>query len=94
MPLSAPLYASPIARPLTLLDRAYGDVDGLTYRYAHNDEPALMLYERAIDALRCPADAVARLDDAVLFSISIFIMQRNNPSFRLASVYVEPASLP
>lgn len=59
----------------------YGAVDGLVYRNAHNDEPALMLYERALGALTCPVDAVARLNDPGLFSTVIAIMQRNNLTF-------------
>jgi hypothetical protein len=59
----------------------YGVVDGLVYRNAHNDEPALMLYERAMGTLTCPADAVARLDDPGLFSTVIAVMKRNNLTF-------------
>lgn len=44
----------------------YGEVDGLIYLNAHNDEEAVALYERASDALECPPDRVMRLDDEAL----------------------------
>lgn len=44
----------------------YGEVDGLVYANAHNDEEAVLLYERARDALECPAERVLRLDDPAL----------------------------
>ncbi len=59
----------------------YGAVDGLAYRNAHNDEPALMLYERAMGALTCPPDAVTRLDDLGLRPLVLAIMRRNNLTF-------------
>ncbi len=45
---------------------AYGEVDGFVYANAHNDEEAVLLYERAADALECPEERILRLDDAVL----------------------------
>lgn len=44
----------------------YGEVDGLIYLNAHNDEEAVALYERAGDALDCPPERVMRLDDEAL----------------------------
>ncbi len=44
----------------------YGDVDGLVYLNAHNDEEAIALYERTSDALECPPDRVMQLDDEAL----------------------------
>ncbi len=46
--------------------KMYGDVDGLIYLNAHNDEEAIALYERASDALECPPQRVMRLDDEAL----------------------------
>jgi len=59
----------------------FGELDGLIYRNAHNDEPALMLYERAVGALTCPVEDVTRLDDPGLFQTLLAIMQRNNLTF-------------
>lgn len=56
-------------------------IDGLVYRNAHNDEPAIVLYERARPALVCPAGAVARLDHSGLRLLLIEIMRRNNLVF-------------
>jgi hypothetical protein len=44
----------------------YAEVDGLIYLNAHNDEEALVLYERAADALECPPERVIRLDNEAL----------------------------
>jgi hypothetical protein len=44
----------------------YGEVDGLIYPNAHNDEEAVALYERADDTLDCPPSRVMRLDDEAL----------------------------
>lgn len=44
----------------------YGEVDGLIYPHAHNDEEAVALYERAADALECPSDRVMGLEDEAL----------------------------
>jgi RES domain len=40
----------------------YGQVDGISFRNAHNDEEAIALYERAQSALICPNDRILRLD--------------------------------
>lgn len=47
---------------------AYGEIDGLAYANAHNDEEAVLLYERARDALECSGERVLRLDDPALRS--------------------------
>jgi hypothetical protein len=44
----------------------YGEVDGLIFRNAHNDEEAVALYERADNTLDCPPSRVMRLDDEAL----------------------------
>jgi len=44
----------------------YGRIDGLLYANAHNDEPAVVLFERAADALACPDERIMRLDDPLL----------------------------
>jgi hypothetical protein len=59
----------------------YGALDGLLYRNAHNDEPAVMLNERAQDALRCPAEAVVRLDHPALRMQVLDSMRQNNLTF-------------
>jgi len=56
----------------------YGAIDGFAYRNAHNDEPALMLYERAKDALVCPDEDASRLDDPSVLQNVVSIMHRNN----------------
>jgi hypothetical protein len=40
----------------------YGQIDGISFRNAHNDEEAIALYERAQSALICPDDQILRLD--------------------------------
>jgi hypothetical protein len=59
----------------------YTEVDGLIYRNAHNDEPAVMLYERAEGALVCPDTSVVRLDHAGLRPLLMRSMRRNNLTF-------------
>jgi hypothetical protein len=44
----------------------YGEVDGVIYLNAHNDEEAIALYERASDALECPSNRIMRLNDEAL----------------------------
>lgn len=56
---------------------AYGVVDGLMYRNAHNDEPAVMLYERAQAALICRDGAVVRLDHPALQPLLDDLMREN-----------------
>ncbi len=40
----------------------YGQIDGISFRNAHNDEEAIALYERAQSALICPENQILRLD--------------------------------
>lgn len=39
----------------------YSTVDGLIYFNAHNDEEAIVLYERAMDGLVCPSERIIKL---------------------------------
>ena len=43
-----------------------GELDGIIYPNAHNDEAAVLLYERAQDTLLCPDERTMRLDDELL----------------------------
>jgi RES domain len=40
----------------------YGQIDGISFRNAHNDEEAIALYERAQSALVCTDTQILRLD--------------------------------
>lgn len=40
----------------------YRQTDGLLWYNAHNDEDAVLLYERAENTLRCPPERIMRLD--------------------------------
>ena len=60
---------------------AYNVIGGLIYRNAHNDEPAVMLYERARTALTCPDEAIVRLDHLALRPSLIDIMRQNHLTF-------------
>jgi hypothetical protein len=40
----------------------YGQIDGISFRNAHNDEEAIALYERAQSTLICSDDQILRLD--------------------------------
>ena len=44
----------------------YDDCDGVRFHSAHNNEPAIALYERAADALECSVDEVIALSDLYL----------------------------
>ncbi|MBA3951877.1 MAG: RES family NAD+ phosphorylase [Rubrobacter sp.] len=44
----------------------FREIDGIIYPNAHNDEDAVLLYERAEDALLCPDERTMRLDDELL----------------------------
>ena len=57
---------------------AYGPIDGLCYLNAHNDEPAILLYERARDALHCTDADTIRLDDPHLRPTLLEIMREHN----------------
>jgi hypothetical protein len=56
----------------------FGTIDGLIYLNAHNDEWAILLYERARDALWCAAGDIVRLDDPRLRPTLIEIMRAND----------------
>lgn len=53
-------------------------IDGLLYLNAHNDEPAVMLYERGAGALRCADEDVVRLDDPRLRPLLTELVRANN----------------
>lgn len=59
----------------------YGTVDGLLYLNAHNDEPAVLLYERAAGGLACPSDALIRLDHPSLRPLLLAAMRANSLTF-------------
>lgn len=44
----------------------FGELDGIIYPNAHNDEAAVLLYERAQDTLLCPDERTMRLADELL----------------------------
>ena len=56
----------------------FGTIDGIVYANAHNDEAAIVLFERAAQALFCPSQNVLRLDDPDLRTIVEEIAQNNN----------------
>lgn len=56
----------------------YQQPDGLLWYNAHNDEEAVMLYERAQDVLECSPDRILRLDDPFLRSTLAQIAVANN----------------
>ena len=56
---------------------AYQNCDGILYANANNDEPAVALYERAADALSCPASSVIRLDAPGLRAELLAIARRH-----------------
>jgi hypothetical protein len=60
-------------------------VDGLIYQNAHNDEDAIVLYERAEAALDCPPSRVIRLDDPALRDELLIIAENNLLSFETAA---------
>jgi hypothetical protein len=59
----------------------YGQIDGIAYYNAHNDEDALVLFERAEGALTCPPDRVLRLDDPLLRPVLEDVALRNKLTF-------------
>jgi hypothetical protein len=56
----------------------YSVIDGLVWLNAHNDDIAIMLYERAADALDCPDSRVMPLDDPLLRRALVRAAQRTN----------------
>jgi hypothetical protein len=69
--------SQPWSRYFFETESTYGAVDGLIYRNAHNDEPAVMLYERGQTALICHDDAVVRLDHPALQPLLDDLMREN-----------------
>ncbi len=59
----------------------FGKIDGIAYYNAHNDEDALVLFERADGALNCPPDRVIRLDDPMLSTALEQVALQNNLTF-------------
>jgi hypothetical protein len=59
----------------------FGSIDRLIYSNAHNDESAVVLFERAANSLACPTASVRRLDNASLRVILEDIAQRHNLVF-------------
>lgn len=59
----------------------YDTIDGLIYRNAHNDQPALVLYERAQANLQCTDDDTLRLDDGEIRIALLTAMRANNLVF-------------
>jgi len=53
-------------------------IDGLLYLNAHNDESAVILYERGRSALHCTDADVVRLDDAQLRPLLTQLVRANN----------------
>lgn len=53
-------------------------IDGLYYLNAHNDQPAILLYERAAGGLTCSQDYIVRLDDHRLQGLIHCIMDDHN----------------
>jgi len=56
----------------------YQQPDGILWYNAHNDEEAVMLYERASGDLECPPDRILRLDDPFLRPYLAQIADANN----------------
>jgi len=59
----------------------FGAYDGIVYANAHNDEDAVVLVERAADALICRPEMILRLDDSALRPILEDIARANNLVF-------------
>ena len=74
-------HSQPWSRYFYDTSTTYSTLDGVLYRNAHNDEPALMLYERAMDGLQCDREAVIRLDHSSLRPLLLEMMRANNLTF-------------
>ncbi len=59
----------------------FGELDGLIYANAHNDGPAVTLYERARDALQCDERDTLRLDSPSLRPTINRIMLEHNLTY-------------
>lgn len=73
--------SQPWARFFYEQESLYTRLDGIVYANAHNGDTAIALYERAQDALACPANRVMRLDHPALRPRILEIMKDNNFSF-------------
>jgi hypothetical protein len=61
----------------------YGNLDGLIWGNAHNNEDAIALYERAQNAITCSANDICPLrDEALRFEVQLSAAETN--------MYVEP----
>jgi hypothetical protein len=56
----------------------YGEIDGLLYLNAHNDDEAVALCERCADMLTCGLDDVARLDDPDLRPLILDVARQHS----------------
>lgn len=56
----------------------YKEIDGLIYSNAHNDEDAIVLYERAASTLKCPPDQVRPLSNPALRAALLEIAFKHN----------------
>ncbi|MEZ4522037.1 MAG: hypothetical protein R3A46_10410 [Thermomicrobiales bacterium] len=59
----------------------FGQLDGLIYANAHNDGPAVMLYQRAQNALNCDEADTLRLDAPELRPIINRAMVEHNMTY-------------
>lgn len=66
--------AQPWSRYFYETESDFDTIDG----HAHNDEDALMLYERGRDALHCDSANIIRLNDPSLRLLMLEIMRTNN----------------
>lgn len=60
----------------------YDQIDGIIYFNAHNDEEAIALYERAINALSCPPNHIFPLNDLRFRSAIQSAALKNNLIFK------------
>lgn len=76
-------YSQPWSRYFYENPGTFETIDGIYYSNAHNDEPAVLLYERAADALSCSESDTVRLDhpDPEFQHLIHEIMLRNNLDF-------------
>jgi hypothetical protein len=56
----------------------YGNIDGLIYANAHNDEDSIALYELAANAIRCRHQNIMPLNHDILRPIIADIALANN----------------
>lgn len=70
--------SQPWSRSFSETTSVSGEIDGLCSLNAHHAEPAILLYERARDALHGTDDDIVRLDDPRLRPALLAIMRANN----------------